>query len=132
MARINVTVPDELMERVGVLRGVVFSKVLQDGLRALLSCDHDQLECSRCGQLVTRAQVGADSVERFFRSAMWEIGDLVETEVGTAEGAARILKRVGIEHGVKVAEQIPLPRPSRAVRESHRPITSPNQRSKTG
>jgi predicted amidophosphoribosyltransferase len=131
MARINVTVPDELLQHVRELDRVVFSKVLQDGLRALLACDHRQLACTRCGQRLARQMAGAEAVERFYREAMWALDDLVH-DGGTAEGAARVLKRVGVDNGVAAADAMALPRPTRAEREMRRRVRDfPNERSNT-
>ena len=116
--RLNVTVPDRLIERVrDDLPGVNVSGVLQTALRTLLECDHERLACATCEASVSRVELATTALDRLYRDllAAWE--PLVDRQ-GTAEGAARVAKSVALQHGVERAETMPLPRPTRAMREA--------------
>ena len=52
-------------------------------------------------------------VDRFYRDVLYELGQLAVNR-GTATGAAAVVKRVALSHGVPAAEYTPLPRLSRA------------------
>lgn len=109
--------PDELAALArDQLPGVNLSAVLQAGLRALVDCDHDQVACCRCGAEVDVDDLVDTALSHFYRSALWELEPLVR-QLGTAEGAARVLKSVAERHGVAAAA-VPLPRPTRAEREA--------------
>lgn len=56
-----------------------------------------------------------DALDALYRDLLWVLEDLVDSG-GTAEGAARVLKAVAKQHGVRSAD-MPLPRPSRRTRE---------------
>lgn len=116
--RINVSVPDALIERVRAeLPDLNVSGVLQSALRRLLECDHVRLVCGDCGEEVDPddAAIIADTLARFWRELLWAWQPLVD-KGGTAEGAARVAKRVAVEMGVPGAERIGIPRPPRNAR----------------
>lgn len=111
MARVNVTIPDDLAALVrDQLPGLNISGVLAQALSARLDCKHHELECSCCRLSIDRQDVMAASIAGFISDAMFELAPLVD-RVGTAEGAARILRNVAIRWGVG-DDGTPLPRPS--------------------
>lgn len=115
--QLSVWVPNELAEALKTrLPGVNVSKVLQDGLRSLLDCEHDQLVCADCAAPVNRRAITDDALSKFYSQVMWEIRDLVAAG-GTCEGAGRIVKGVAEAHQVSAAKRVSLPRPPRGVRE---------------
>ena len=113
--RVNVYVPDELGERIKAdLPDVNVSAVVQDALRSLLECDHDRVACADCGEQV---DVVGEGLTRFWGELLWSWEPLVDRG-GTAEGAARVAKSVAVRMGVPGADRMPLPRPTRAMREA--------------
>ena len=122
MARLNVSVPDELVTLVrDQLPGLNVSGVLQDALRTKLSCSHDDLDCARCGGRLNHWALVDQALGRFYGDILWEVGELVRRSAGaTAEGALRVVKRVATDKGVTEAAHRPLPRPARSVRQAHR------------
>jgi len=116
MARVNVSIPDELYRRVRAeLGGLNLSAVLRDGLAGLLRCDHDRLECRRCAAPVERLELVDETVGRFYRDALGALESLMHNG-GTVEGSARVLKEVASRWGVSAAATTPLPRLPRAAR----------------
>jgi len=116
MARINVTLPDELAALVrDEMPGLNVSGVLQEALRARVSCDHRALGCACCGANVARTDVEHAILAGFFREAMWRLQDPV-SKCATAEGAARVLVDLARAWEVPDWERVPLPRPTRAQR----------------
>lgn len=57
--------------------------------------------------------VGPFDVNRFYKDLLHELG-VHAGRGGTAFGAAAIVKRVAKEYGLAVADQVGLPRPTRA------------------
>jgi hypothetical protein len=106
---------------------VNFSKVLAEGLRDLVRCDHRQLACARCGHLEQRFELEDVAVGRFYLDLVDELRTLV-TRGGTAEGAARVAKSIGERHRVTVATRVPLPRPTRAERHAYKVRDFPLER----
>jgi hypothetical protein len=114
--RVNVYLPDELAEAVrDELPGVNVSGVLQEALRGLLACDHRSMVCTSCAAPVDAERLRTDAVESYYRGLIHELGPVVDNG-GTAEGAARVAKRVALDHDVAKAERIALPRPPRNAR----------------
>ncbi len=114
--RVNVYLPDELAERVRTeLPELNVSGKLQEALREALDCHHARLECACCSAELSRAGLEARAVEYFYRELLHELGPLVDN-AGTAEGAARIAKRLALDAGVAAADRLPLPRPPRLAR----------------
>ena len=62
------------------------------------------------------AMVDSFNVDRFYRDILHALSEHAQRG-GTAWGAAVVVKRVGRDYGLAVAEQAPLPRPTRAERE---------------
>ena len=60
---------------------------------------------------------GDTAVDSFYRDVLHELGEFARRPSATAIGAAVVVKRVAMAHGVQVAERVPLPRFSRAERE---------------
>jgi len=56
-------------------------------------------------------------LERFYRDLLYELGEFGRRPSATALGAAVVVKRVAVVHGIEVAERLPLPRLNRAERE---------------
>jgi hypothetical protein len=116
MPRVNVWLPAELAE---VLRAELpdlnLSQLVQDAIRGVLGCRHDELACARCAEPVDRGALVDAAMSAFYSDVMWDLIPLVD-RVGTAEGAARVVKEVARRHQVSRAESTPLPRPSRANR----------------
>jgi hypothetical protein len=61
------------------------------------------------------------ALERFYLDVLWELGEFARRKSATAIGAAAVVKRVGLSHGVRGAESAPLPRLTRAEREDQVP-----------
>jgi hypothetical protein len=115
--RVNVFVPDELFAAIREhLPGLNVSRTLQDALAALLGCEHGCLACAACGTTIDRADVVAQELDAFYGDVLNRLEPLV-WKVGTAEGAARILRDVALRYGVTAAGWRPLPRPTRAERQ---------------
>lgn len=57
------------------------------------------------------------ALERFYAGLWWELGEFIHGPKATAAGAAVIVKRVARAHGARGAEDLPLPRLTRAERE---------------
>lgn len=115
MARINLTLPDELHDQ--ALRdhpGLNFSEVLREGLWARLSCDHAELYCRTCHSPISPAAVAEDQLRLFWLDELDELERAVVADF-TAEGTARVLKRVAVRHHL---EPGPMPRRTRAEREA--------------
>jgi hypothetical protein len=120
MARVNVSIPDELVALVREkLPGLNVSGVLQEGLRAMLKCTHDELVCRRCGAGLNHWRLVDQAVGRFYADVMWEVGELVRrSPAATAEGAARVIKRVAADKNVSEVAHQPLPRRARVTRQT--------------
>ncbi|HLY82058.1 MAG TPA: hypothetical protein VKQ71_03685 [Acidimicrobiales bacterium] len=111
----TVTMGDELYQRVhDELPGLNVSALLQEALRARLKCSHDGLECRGCGARFGSTELVVGGMQRFYGEALNALDDLVYGAGGTAEGAARVLRRVAERFGLEVSR--PLPRPTRAQR----------------
>ncbi|MGH9042655.1 MAG: hypothetical protein ACRDZ3_20765 [Acidimicrobiia bacterium] len=66
MARVNLSLPDELAELVHhELPDLNVSRVLQDALRALLRCDHRDLVCAQCSAPLPRRLVIDQALSAF-------------------------------------------------------------------
>ena len=102
MARMNVSVPDELVALVREqLPGLNVSGVLQEGLRARLGCNHAVLACTRCGGRLDHWHLVDAALGRFYADVLWEIGELVRRmPAATAEGACRVVKRVAADKNI--------------------------------
>ena len=55
--------------------------------------------------------------EMFYRDVLHALGEHARRRSATAHGAAAVAKRVAREHGLEIAERLPLPRLTRAERE---------------
>lgn len=128
--RLNVYLPDELAATVrGRLPDLNVSAVLQDALRALLGCRHELIACAACATAIDKRRMIDDALSRFYMDLHWRLGELVNSDRGgTAEGAARIAKDVGERHQISAAGRLPLPRPSRALRQEQRVIDIDKER----
>ena len=56
-------------------------------------------------------------VEAFYADVLWELGEFIRRPKSTAIGAAAVVKRVAVAHGLELAYRLPLPRLSREERE---------------
>lgn len=116
--RLNVYLPDELGEQVrDTLPDLNVSAVVQDALRTLLDCDHERLVCATCEVSVSAEVIAGAAMRDLWRELLWAWEPLVDRH-GTAVGAATVGKDVAVRMGVPGAESMPLPRPSRAMREA--------------
>lgn len=117
MARTNVYIPDELAATVKrELPDLNLSQVVRETLIGLLHCEHHELVCASCSARISRAEVVDGPLSSFWAALMDEL-ELLALRGGTAEGAARVLRRVGQAHGATRSRR-PLPRPTRAERRS--------------
>jgi hypothetical protein len=118
MARVNVTMPDELAVLVREqLPGLNVSGVLQGALRELVDCAHHELGCSVCGALVPRQRLIVTALQQFYADVIWQLhGPIARCE--TAEGAARVLRSLAEGWGVDV-KRAPLPRATKSQRARH-------------
>jgi hypothetical protein len=115
--RLNVYLPDELTDALRAeLPDLNVSRALQEALRSLLTCAHGDLCCQRCSKPLYRQDVAEEALSAFYVD-VWDRLDLLVRKVGTAEGAARILRDVAVRHGVATAGWRPLPRPTRGERQ---------------
>ena len=55
-----------------------------------------------------------EALEAFYRDLIWELDQFIQRRTSTATGAAVVVKRVALVHGIEVAQRLPLPRLSRA------------------
>lgn len=95
------------------------SGLLQEAMRARLGCDHEEVACARCGESIDRRAVELDALGKFYREALWQIGDL-SRKGGTAEGAQRVFKDVGERFQIPDASRLPLTRPTRRQRTANK------------
>ena len=63
------------------------------------------------------AATGPLDPETFYRDVLHALGEHARRRGATAQGAAAVVKRVAREHGLPIAERLPLPRLTRAERE---------------
>ncbi len=116
MARVNVYLPDELAATLRAeLPELNLSQLVQEAIRGVLGCSHVELACRACAEPIDRWALVDDHLGRFYGDLLWELTDLVG-RCGTAEGAARVVKAVAQRFRIRQADQIPLPRPTRAER----------------
>ena len=115
--RLNVYLPDELTDALRAqLPGLNVSRAMQEAMRSLLTCEHGDLSCRRCSMPMDRQEVTEEALSAFYVD-VWDRLDVLVRRVGTAEGAARILRDVAIRHGISTAGWRPLPRPTRGERQ---------------
>lgn len=121
MGRVNVWLPDDLQQRLQELDGRInLSRLLQDAVRRVMSCDHEQLACALCDMPVDREEVRDQALSQFYRDLMAKLEQLLRARGArsTVEGAARVTKDVARRWQVSAADRVPLPRLPRAVREA--------------
>jgi len=61
-----------------------------------------------------------DPLTRFYCDLIYELGEWMRVPKSKATGAATVVKRVARAHGIPAAEDVPLPRLTRAEREEQR------------
>ena len=116
MARITVTLPDEMIELVRrEMPGLNVSGVLRDALSSLVECPHDGLVCACCGATSERRALADVALSQFYREVMWQLRDPVG-RCATAEGAARVVQQVARSWEVPEVDRTPLPRPTKSQR----------------
>lgn len=59
-------------------------------------------------------QADRSALERFYRDVIFELGEFAQRRKSTAQGAAVVVKRVALAHGIPGAAELPLPRLTRA------------------
>jgi hypothetical protein len=118
--RVNVTIPTELLvEARSKLPDLNVSALVQHALRSALRCPHPALICAHCGLHVDLAIAARDRLDALYTDLMEALEDLLWSG-GSIEGAARVVKNVGLRHGIPRAATRPLPRLTRARREEDR------------
>jgi hypothetical protein len=117
-ARITVTVPAELLaEAQATNPDLSPSALLQDALRRLAACPHDELRCAHCGTVVRAADVFDRAMTRLYSEIQGLIADQARRG-GTVEGLARRVRALGIAHHLRFAAETTLPVLTRAERRS--------------
>jgi hypothetical protein len=121
VARLNVSVPDELVKQVRRAHPELnISAVLQEALRAALGCRHDhRLACGACGEELEPGDLEAAALSRFYATIMNLVSDAVFAGY-TVEGVARVIRSWAQREGIPNADRIPLPVVSRSRRQ-HKP-----------
>lgn len=119
MPRMHVFVPDEVLALIQERPDLNYSRLFQEAVRSLVGCEHERMACRRCDQPVNIHALREDWLSRFFLDAMRTIGDLA-LQAGTAQGAASLLRDVGIRWHIPEARRFPLPRPGRSAIERRR------------
>jgi hypothetical protein len=62
------------------------------------------------------------ALDAFYSDLLWELEAFIRRRTATAVGAAVVVKRVAIAHGIESARLLPLPRLTRAEREDRLPL----------
>lgn len=115
MARVNLTLPDELHDQaLRDLPALNWSEVLRQGLFDRIGCEHHALYCRDCRSPVSAAAVAKGQLRLFWLDELDELERAVVADF-TAEGTARVLRRVAARHHVDPG---PTPRRTRAEREA--------------
>lgn len=114
----SLTLPAELARAVREkFPRINYSKVLRDGLQAMLGCRHERLACVHCGNVETRWGLVGAELRQFLGDVLWsDLVGLVDAG-GTAEGAARLIRERAIRLGLPGAEALPVPKATRRTRE---------------
>jgi hypothetical protein len=117
MARVNVWVPDGLLEQLRErCPGAVMSRLVQDAVRAALGCEHAAgWTCAVCGVPVDRLEV-----ERTAKADLWRAisARLEGTPPTSVVGAHKLMRDEAIRQGVASAAFSPewrLPRHRRSA-----------------
>jgi len=114
--RVSVSLPPELLEQARALHpDLNVSGLLQDALRALVSCEHEDLVCARCGTSVRDAAVAERALSRFYVDAMTLVHDHALAE-GTVIGLTRRLRDLARSYQLRIANELPMPGLTRAER----------------
>lgn len=114
--QLSVWVPNDLASVVKEkFPEVNVSKLLQDSLRGLLKCEHDEVVCSGCGAGVDKRAMVDEALSAFYRQVQYELFDLIHAG-GTCEGAAQVVKSVAEAHQISASRRVQLTRPPRGVR----------------
>jgi hypothetical protein len=125
----TLTLPALLAARVANMPGLNVSGVLQKALWALVDCRHEKLVCTCCAQPVDVRQRQAEALSLFYGEVMDRLEQLVH-QGATAEGAARAVRQLGETH--RCADRRPLPRPTRAERQTNNDRRWLNERNQQG
>jgi hypothetical protein len=115
-ARVNLTVPEELLVQFRQQApGACLSQILRESLVQRLDCDHGYLQCEGCSKTFSFQQMAGAGAAKFLGELLWKFTELVDRG-GSAEGAARVAKDLGVRMQIPGAEGMSLPRPSRSAR----------------
>ncbi|HZT66117.1 MAG TPA: hypothetical protein VFA11_10050 [Acidimicrobiales bacterium] len=124
MGRVNLTAPQELLERAKA-RGLNLSELFRSAVREALGpheCDHQRaVVCSDCGRELVGEQLAERAVTRLYLDVLDAIAELVH-QGGTAEGAGRVVRDVGRRLQLRAALEAPIPRATRAERRQREPL----------
>jgi hypothetical protein len=130
--RINIWVTPGLLEAAREVNpDLNVSALVQEALREVIGCSHEELACRKCSAPIVRADVVEKAVTSFYLDALDAIGELVRRG-GTAEGAARKLREIAGRWRLKIATEAPLPRPTRAERHTAKVKEMPDRRGEGG
>lgn len=114
--RRNVWIPDDLDQ---LLRDrypdANLSEIVQRAVSELIGCQHAEVACVCCGTRLRADDLGRDAAGSLWRDAWGKLAAQVAIG-GTLTGFGRVLRQVGMDHGVIRALEAVEPRPSRAAR----------------
>lgn len=118
MPRINIWIPDELHATAKrELPGLNLSALVQRALVAKLDCTHQAMVCRDCSSTIDRHELRDEWLGVLFVDIMRELNRLA-VNIGTAEGAARVVLELGRQRQITAAKGYPLERPSRSRRKA--------------
>lgn len=128
MARVNLSVPDDLLAAVRAAgQDLNLSGALQDALRARLDCRHAAgWRCVECCEPVDPSSFVDQAEGRLFGDLRARLEPLVRRG-GTAEGAARVMSDVFRRHQVTAALGAVELAPSRAERRAAKVTELPRE-----
>lgn len=113
--RRNVWIPDELDEAMRArYPNVNLSELVQSAVAKLIECDHHDVGCIVCGTRLRIDDLGREAASSLWRDA-WGRLAVQLAQGATLTGFGRVLRQVGMDHGVLRALEAIEPRPSRAA-----------------
>jgi hypothetical protein len=115
-ARLNVTVPVELLEAVRADNpGLNISAVVTAALSGRVKCWHDNAAvCRDCGAVVRLTEIGDGRLAKFWEDVWWDVLTEGVRRDLTPSGIALMAKERAVRHHVPGAKELPLPRLSRS------------------
>lgn len=111
MARIHLTLPDELAQQLDKHPSLNVSALLRDALQRAVACDHTGLACRGCGAHLERDHLEATAARRLYSAARGRLAE--HARAGrTAIGFGQVLRDIARDLGAD--DGAPLPRLYRA------------------